>query len=200
MTSPEDLLSFWIGDAASSPEIAGSKSKLWFMSSVAADDDLRSKFGELLARAEQGELENWAIALSSSLALVILLDQFSRNIYRGTSRAFANDAAALSISKNIVASNKHKALKPIEQVFLYLPYEHSESVDDQAESVLLFQSLLQDAESEWHPQLEGFMSHAIEHKNIIDEFGRFPHRNKVMGRKNSDAEERYLQHAKTFGQ
>jgi len=200
MTSKDEVLSYWIGQAADDAAIAGSKTKLWFMSSPAADDKLRELFGELLKVAEQGKLESWATDPRGSLALVILLDQFSRNLYRGTAKAFANDAAALDLSRKLVENGQHRDLKTIERVFLYLPFEHAESAELQQQSVELFQALIKDSEPKWHPQLEAFTDHAIEHQNIIIRFGRFPHRNAVLGRTNTVEEKLYLESAKTFGQ
>ncbi|MFT4712795.1 MAG: hypothetical protein ACJAVI_000200 [Candidatus Azotimanducaceae bacterium] len=200
MTSVDSILSFWIGTAADDPVVAGSKTKLWFMSSPAADHDLQLRFSNLLSEAEQGLLENWQQCPLGGLALVILLDQFSRNIYRGSASAFANDDAALKIAKNIVTSGQHLSLKPIERVFLHMPFEHSESLEIQNQSVSLFKTLTTEATEEWRPQLKAFTDHAIEHREIISKFGRFPHRNKILGRSNTAGENLYLQSAKTFGQ
>jgi len=200
MNNAESVHSFWIGDAAHDPVAAGAKTKLWFLSSKQADDDIKERFGHLLQQAENGQLDDWISGPGTALALIILLDQFSRNLYRGTARAFSNDPAALDIAEKLVDSGQHLTLKPIERVFLYLPFEHSESIESQARSVLLFQSLTNEAEEIWQPQLQSFTDHAIEHQTIILKFGRFPHRNKVLDRVNTAAEEVYLQDAKTFGQ
>ena len=200
MTSVDAILAFWIGTAAGDPVIAKLKTKLWFMSSPAADNDLQLRFSQLLLEAEQGLLESWRQSTLGGLALVILLDQFSRNIYRGSASAFANDDAALKIAQNMVSSGQHLSLKPVERVFLHMPFEHSESLQIQAQSVSLFKTLTAEATEEWHPQLQSFTDHALEHREIISRFGRFPHRNKVLGRTNTTAENLYLQSAKTFGQ
>jgi uncharacterized protein (DUF924 family) len=200
MTPLESILSFWIGAAADDPAVARLKNKLWFMSSSAADNELKLRFGKLLSEAEQGSLARAQQSTLDRLALVILLDQFSRNIYRGSASAFANDNAALTIATNIVATGQHLNLKPVERVFLYMPFEHSESLEIQSQSVSLFKTLTADATTEWRAQLQGFTSHAIEHHDIISQFKRFPHRNKVLGRTNTAAETLYLQSAKTFGQ
>lgn len=200
MTSVDSILSFWIGAAADDPVVAGSKTKLWFMSSPAADNDLQLRFSKLLSEAEQGLLASWQQSTLGGLALVILLDQFSRNIYRGGAAAFSNDDAALKIATNIVTSGQHLSLKPVERVFLHMPFEHSESLEIQSQSVSLFKTLTAEAAQEWRPQLQAFTDHAIEHRKIISRFGRFPHRNKVLGRTNTAEENLYLQSAKTFGQ
>ncbi|MDA7725573.1 DUF924 domain-containing protein [Pseudomonadales bacterium] len=200
MSDIDRVMSYWIGEAADDAMIAASKSKRWFMSSPAADDAIRRQFGELLLAAEQGQLTAWKGSVHGCLALIILLDQFSRNLYRGQARAFANDAAALAISRQVVDAEQHKSLKPVEQVFLYMPFEHAESSAFQKQSVKLFHVLRSEADPKWHSQIQSFLEHATEHQKIINRFGRFPHRNAALGRPNTKEELTFLKKAKTFGQ
>ncbi len=194
------VLNFWIGAAADDAGIAASKNKLWFMSSPDADETIRCHFAKLLQAAEQGLLTEWEESAHGSLALVILLDQFSRNLYRGEARAFTNDDAALAISRQLIDNGQHKLLKPVEQAFLYMPFEHAESATFQKQSVELFRVLKSEADPKWNRQIQSFLEHAIGHQQIITRFGRFPHRNRALGRASTDQELAYLQSAKRFGQ
>lgn len=192
MQTAIDVIDFWIGAAANDPAEAKARGKLWYQSTPQADEDLRHRFGDTLAAAERGELDSWTDSASGSLALVILLDQFSRNLYRGTGKAFANDTAALATAKQVIDSEADKTLPWIGRAFLYHPFEHSESLDEQRRSVALFTQLVEDAPSPWKPQMQGFLDYAIEHCGVIEKFGRFPHRNSVLGRKTTQQEQDYL--------
>jgi uncharacterized protein (DUF924 family) len=198
--SPEAVLEFWIGDAARNSDAAKARSKRWYHSSTADDEAMRSQFGATLQQAEQGTLRDWITTPYGRLALVILLDQMSRNLYRGTAQAFANDARALDIATQMVDAGEHQCLAPIEQVFLFHPFEHAESLSAQQQSVQLFSALLEQAPTDWHQQLQSFLNFAIVHRDIVASHGRFPHRNKVLGRKNTSGEDDYLVRGSTFGQ
>jgi len=155
---PSSVLTYWIGDAAKDPAAAQARSKLWYRSSAKADAALTTQFGEILHLAEQQALRHWQNSVQGQLALIILLDQFSRNIYRGTAHAFANDSQALAIASQLVLANQHLSLTPIEQVFVYHPFEHAEDLATQQQSVQLFQRLLNNAPTAWHQQLRGFFT------------------------------------------
>jgi len=197
---PSTVLTYWIGDAAKDPTAARARAKLWYRSSAKADAALTTQFGEILHLAEQQALPHWQTSIEGQLALIILLDQFSRNIYRGTAHAFANDGQALAIASQLISANQHLSLTPIEQVFVYHPFEHAEDLATQQQSVQLFQCLLNNAPTTWHHQLRGFLHHAQEHHDIVATYGRFPHRNRVLGRTHSAAENDYLVNARRFGQ
>ena len=200
-TRIDEILDFWIGRAADDPKAARDRGKLWYQSTPESDEDLRRRFGEDLASAERGELDHWQDTASGALALVILLDQFSRNLYRGTARAFANDSRALAIAENAIAAGRDLEMPWIGRAFLYHPFEHSERLDRQERSVELFQGLVDDAPPEWKDELKGFLEYAIEHCGVVRQFGRFPHRNEVMERQSTDAEKAYLDSgARRYGQ
>lgn len=198
MTRYNEVLDYWLGDAALSPTHANEQKKLWYRSSEAIDKEIRDKFADLHQQAAAGELGDWQQEARSCLALVIILDQFSRHLYRGEANAFAYDDKALSIARECP---EPESLPWIGQAFLYHPFEHSEQLAAQSESVERFRRLMQSAAPEWQPMMENFYQHAQEHHDIVLKFGRFPHRNSILGRDNTPLEETYLSRGgKTFGQ
>ena len=198
---PDDVIEFWIGAARHDPEKSQKKSRLWFNSNPASDKKLERKFGSLLSLAEQATIDHWSASALGSLALVILLDQFSRNIYRGTARAFQNDAKALQIAIAAVDKTQDLELSLVQRAFLYLPFEHAETLAAQDRSVKLFGALERAAPDSWLRQMRSFADHARSHRKIVIQFGRYPHRNKVLRRENSTAEQHYLaKDGKQFGQ
>ena len=159
----EEVLKFWFDDL--SPDD-------WFKSDEAVDGHIRERFQELHETLREQVPETWRNSARGCLAAVIVLDQFSRNMYRGASRAFASDGAALSLAKEALARGFDRELSMDERKFLYMPFEHSENPAEQERSIELFSTL----ESELD------LDYARRHKEIIDRFGRFPHRNAVLGR------------------
>ena len=163
---------------------------LWFQSSAETDEHCRQHFGSLVEQALAGELVDWADSDEGLVALVVLLDQFTRNLYRGTPRAFAGDAAALALAQANIASGHYQRLPAIHQAFLYMPLEHCEDLEVQEECVTLFEDL---AAVTGNELLANFTRYAIAHRDVIARFGRFPHRNAILGRESSAAELEYLQ-------
>jgi uncharacterized protein (DUF924 family) len=172
MKRVDEILEFWFGDG-SDPE----HERRWFAHDAAFDQACRSGFLADYERAAVGELDTWKDAPSSALALILLLDQIPRNIFRGTPRAFATDPKALATAKDAIARGFDLALPPIKRSFIYLPFEHSENLDDQHESLRLFRKLAAE-----HPAMAGYAEYAEHHLEVIRRFGRFPHRNAVLGR------------------
>ncbi|MBZ5714686.1 DUF924 family protein [Nannocystis pusilla] len=170
MSTPDAVLEFWF-----SPRVRPK----WFVRSDELDHEIRETFGELHARAAAGALDGWAASPRGALALVILLDQFPRNMFRGTAEAFASDAKAREIAKLALEAGLDHDLSQEERLFLYLPLEHSEDLADQERCVELMRAL--DETPLWH-------DYAVRHRDIIARFGRFPHRNAILGR-DSTAEE-----------
>lgn len=175
---------FWLG-----PEEGRSHERqvgLWFEKSEATDTAIRERFGELTARAANGELDHWARRDDGLVALLILLDQFPRNLYRGSPQAFAADARALALAKETVRSRRDLELPPLERIFVYLPYEHSEDIEDQERCIALFAAL--------EDELPGaeLVKWAQAHYDIIRRFGRFPHRNAALGRETTPEEAEFL--------
>ncbi|HJQ84276.1 MAG TPA: DUF924 family protein, partial [Candidatus Binatia bacterium] len=170
-------------------------------SSAEADALVRERFVGAIAAAASGELATWADAPRSALALVVLLDQFPRHVWRRTARAFAHDPQALATAERAVAAGHWSQLEPVEQAFLILPYQHSESLAHQRESVRLSHAIIDAAPPAWRPLLERYHDFAERHRALIERFGRFPHRNRVLGRDPTADEAAYLgAGGESFGQ
>ena len=168
-----DVLRFWFDEATP---------QQWFAKDTAFDAAIRTRFAALHAQAAQGELWHWRGDAQGRLAEILVLDQFSRNLHRGTPAAFAQDGMALVLAQELVASGQDRALPPAQRAFAYMPYMHSESAAIHAQSVQLFAQ----------PGLEGNLRFALQHQAIIERFGRYPHRNAVLGRASSDEELAFL--------
>ena len=185
----DSIHDYWFGDLDDDGMSAASRNSLWFGSTPASDTICRERFGHLVELALQGELDFWAAQDRGLIALVLLLDQFTRNIFRDTPRAFSGDAQALALAQSAIASGHFQRLAAIHQVFLYLPLEHSEDLDVQEECVELFEQL---TAITGHAQMAEFTRYAIAHRDVIARFGRFPHRNVLLGRESSPEELAYL--------
>jgi len=195
------VLAYWFGDAADDPQAASGRGSLWFGAGPRIDDEIRHRFGKLAGAAADGTLDDWREQPETCLALIVLLDQFPRNIHRGTPGAFAQDARAFGIAAHAVGRGFPLRLTPPQQGFLLMPYEHSESRAVQRRSVALFEALARSAPPEWRQLTGGFARYAREHAAIVERFGRFPHRNAILGRRSTAAEIDYLRRgASTFGQ
>ncbi len=180
---PAEVLDFWFG-APGSPE-HGTARALWFTKSADTDAQMRARFGAELETALRGERDGWATTPCGALALILLLDQFTRNIHRDTARAFAGDAKALILARKLVEDGADQALPPHERWFVYMPFEHSERLADQHEGVRLFERLASDGLADPLPW-------AIKHREVIERFGRFPHRNEILGRASTPEEIAFL--------
>lgn len=184
---------FWFGDGADAVSVAQSHNALWWGKSAQSDAEIRQRFGSALDRAAAGELDEWLATPRGRLALIILVDQFSRNIHRDSAAAFGNDALALRWTREGLESGVDAQLRPLERVFFYLPLEHSEQLDDQRQSLRLFRRLLDEAAPAERELFAGFYDFAARHHAIIERFGRFPHRNAILGRDSTAEEIAFLQ-------
>lgn len=192
IAAAEDVLGFWFGPPGSAAEIAGRQRKLWFGKSPEADRVVTERFADTLVAAAAGGLDHWSATPRGRLALVVVLDQFPHHIHRGRAEAFATDAQALEHSLAALANGEDRDLAPIERVFLYLPLEHAESLPLQQRSVALYLALAEAAPPDERPLFDGFLDYARRHRDVVARFGRFPHRNAVLGRPSSDAELEFL--------
>lgn len=193
MESQDSILGFWFGDELDEAAVAAELASLWWSKEPAMDAEIRRRFESLVIAAGVGELEQWRSSIRGRLALVLLTDQFPRSIYRGTPAAFAFDAIARSLCLESLADGSDRKLRPIERVFLYLPLEHSESLDDQDRSVELFRALAAEVEPRLTPMFEDYLDYALRHRAIVERFGRFPHRNAILARPSTPAEIAFLE-------
>ncbi|MEP7283323.1 MAG: DUF924 family protein [Rubrivivax sp.] len=180
--TPEDVLGFWFGPAPWAERVE------WFRKDPAFDDTIRSRFGTLVERALDGPL-GWDRDPRGTLAELIVLDQFPRNLFRGDARAFAGDARARTLAAALVDRALDQALPPHGRWFAYLPFEHAEDLALQDRSVALFERLRHDAPEAASPTV---LDYAQRHRDVIQRFGRFPHRNAALGRVSSADEAAYL--------
>jgi uncharacterized protein (DUF924 family) len=186
----DDILMFWFGPLDAQGLSEAEKHGLWFKSSASTDQKISERFGPIVDQALRGALDSWVNSERGLMALILLLDQFTRNIYRGTPAAFSGDSRALALAQAAVADNRHLRIPLIHRVFLYLPLEHSESMQDQNRCVALFEEMTTATGLE---QMADFTRYAIAHRDVIAQFERFPHRNPILGRDSSPAEEAYIE-------
>lgn len=196
----QDVLDFWLGDGLERGWCSDKRDELWFGGSPEIDMRIRERFGALVEQALDGGLGEWEARIDTRLALVLLLDQFTRNVHRGQARAFAGDARAQQLSLQAHASGMDAELATVGLVFLNMPLMHAEDAALQAESVLRFQRLLDTCAPELRDTLARNLEFARLHRDIVDRFGRFPYRNAVLGRTSTPAEEDFLKDGPRFGQ
>lgn len=192
METQDTILEFWFGLNADDKTTAEEQSKLWWMKHPETDKRIRERFEPYVTKAANRELDAWAVTPRGCLALILLTDQFPRNIYRDTVQAFSFDALARSWSKEGLRQGFQKSLRPIERVFFYLPLEHSESLEDQEQSVALYRELVADVGPAYRSTFDGFLDFAVRHRDIVKRFGRFPHRNRILSRESSAEELAFL--------
>jgi uncharacterized protein (DUF924 family) len=192
METHDSILQFWFGSEIDDKTVAEQRSKLWWSKDPQVDDEIRRRFEPCLARASDREMNSWLATPRGRLASILLTDQFPRHIHRDTPQAFAFDPLAHLWCKEGIGTGADKSLRPIERVFFYLPLEHSECMEDQDRSLALFQALVEDADPEHRQTFDGFLRFAVRHRDIIKRFGRFPHRNRILGRELSPEELAFL--------
>ncbi|OBV39459.1 DUF924 family protein [Janthinobacterium psychrotolerans] len=181
----KDVLDFWFL-APDNPAHGQSRAE-WFSKDDAFDAQIRERFGALIDTAIDGGLRDCAATPRGALAQILLLDQFTRNVYRGTPRAFAGDAQALALASALVQSGQDQELEPTLRAFVYMPFEHAEDLAMQARAVELFQLLTQSRDG-----FESMLDYAQRHQEVIARFGRFPHRNAILGRDSTPEEAAFL--------
>ncbi len=194
LPSPATVHGFWFGGSAISPEVLKTHAPLWFKGGEAFDRLLTAQFQPLLETLSAGPLaRDWAArGPRERLAAIIVLDQMSRNIFRGSPRAFAQDMLALHLCKEGLEAGEDRALSEAERVFFYLPLEHSEALADQEKAVSLFTRLAGEARDEFRDFAKNTLDYAHQHLDVIRQFGRFPHRNASVGRESTEAEKEWL--------
>ncbi len=193
MSAPwQDLLDWWFGQNRTAQQIVKEKHRLWFGYKAEQDREARERFGELCEQALDGGLQEWTRSEQGWLALILLLDQLPRMIHRGTPRAFAGDQRARQLLGEGMAQGRDRLLEPLERAFIYLVLEHAENLADQDLAVAQFMALRDMAAAEERAAFDGFLDFAERHRDVIARFGRFPHRNAILGRVSSEAELGYL--------
>jgi len=191
MSAYDEILHFWFGSDAAGA-IPQERLKFWFGGDRQTDRLIRERFSGHLAAAVEGRLDSWGKRPAGRLALILLFDQFPRNIYRGAPQAYAQDSRALHLCLEGLDQGHDRPLALVERAFMYLPLEHTEDLEMQERSVALFERLVGEAPPEQEPVFESFAGYARRHRDVIARFGRFPHRNEVLGRESSPEEERFL--------
>jgi uncharacterized protein (DUF924 family) len=195
-----ELISDWFADTLETPLAIPARQDFWFKADQERDSCLTEKYGKLVEQCAAGHLYHWLEKPEGRLALVIALDQLPRNLFRGMPRAFAYDARTAAWCLAAVHTGQDQMLKPIQRVFLYMPLQHFEDVQAQQTGVQLFERLARE-NAEWPVFADEFLAYARIHRDIIARFGRFPHRNAVLGRENTPEEAEYLAgKAPRFGQ
>ena len=183
-TQAKEILAFWFGTADFTSSLE--QRKAWFFKDPAFDEEIRNRFLAIYEKAAQGTLSSWLKTPLECLALIILLDQFPRNLFRGDARAFATDCAALAAAQHGVAQGFDILLPHVARTFMYLPFEHSEQLEDQRRSIELFNRMQENTD------MAETIRYAQRHFEIIARFERFPHRNKLLGRQSTPEEEAFL--------
>lgn len=187
-----DIVAFWLGPSLQGPEAASGRRDWWYRGGPAVDEDIRARFGALVPRACARTLMDWQATPEGALALILLLDQFTRNLYRGTPDAYRGDACACEIVNRAIDSKRDRALHPVSRIWLYHPFHHAEQVADQDRGLALLRALYETAPPEWRAYVERSIAGWTRHRDIVARFGRFPHRNAVLGRDSTDAERAFL--------
>ena len=205
----DNIIGYWFGiddgDVIDFVDVVEDRDGFWFAADSKVDQQIQHRFSDLVIEAGKGNLDAWAETARGSLALILLLDQFTRNVYRGSSRAFSYDDQARTICQQGIQQGFDRQLSSSERVFYYLPLEHSELIADQQQCVHLFKRLAHNVEKKYDGKYTqrflSYVDYAIVHYDIILDFGRFPHRNILLGRESTLAESVYLKEGgATFGQ
>lgn len=192
MREYQQVNNFWFGHVEQTIVPSEERAKLWFGEDLRVDADIRAKFGALLEKTIHGDFDPWANTPRGQLALVIILDQFSRHIFRGSPLAFSQDPRALALCLKGLQEESDHALSLIERVFFYFPLLHSEKLAHQDQAVHCYFQLGELAFAETRVIYDSFLKFANHHYNIIQRFGRFPQRNRILGRESTREEEQYL--------
>lgn len=202
--TPASILEFWLADGLDGSNASGwptqELGKRWFGGGAALDEEIKTRFGARVVQALGGGLKAWEHEPLPRLALVILLDQFTRNVFRASAQAFAGDARAQKLVLDTLARQADEQLPWVARVFTYMPLMHAEDLALQDECVTRFARLVAQAPDALKQRLQGNLDYAHQHQAIIARFGRFPYRNAALGRVNTPEEEEFLRKGPRFGQ
>ena len=188
----DSVLTFWFGAEQDVNAINAEKKALWWSKNQSVDEEIETRFKKLTQAVSNGELDHWRNSAKGLLASIICTDQFPRNMFRGTAKAFSYDGIALGLAQQAVAMGVDSELTPIQRVFVYLPFEHSESMEMQQQAVNLFETLANEVDQDVVTIFDGFVDYAKRHYAVIERFGRFPHRNVILDRESTTEEAEFL--------
>jgi uncharacterized protein (DUF924 family) len=192
MLTPEEILQFWFEDACDSPAQMEARQSCWFNADTEFDAQVWTLYSDVVTDAAADHYEDWAQTPQGRLALIIVLDQFPRNIFRGTSEAYRYDSQSLALARAGVEKGQLAGLPIPHAAFFLMPYQHSEDIQVQRSGVELMQSFVDEAPDEWRNCAAGYVDYARLHHDIVANYGRFPHRNAPLGRTSTEAESQYL--------
>lgn len=189
-----EVLTYWLGAPQPTDADALTRQSLWFVKSAATDAEIATRFGPLVEEALAGALDGWAQTPTGRLALIVLLDQFTRNLFRGTPKSFAGDPQALQLALDGILDehDTDPSVPSVARIFYYLPLEHAEDGPLQAQSVALFSKLHELATPQTRSFFANTLDYAHQHEEVIKRFGRFPHRNAILNRPSTPQEQEYL--------
>lgn len=187
------ILDFWFGALVGPDPYPGDKAPLWFSGGDEIDARIRDQFGADMETSLRGDHDDWAATARGRLALIVLYDQFSRNMFRDSARCFAQDPQALQLALDGIERGLDRELTLVERVFFYMPLEHSEDREIQKLSVQKFQELVDEAPDALRRHFQSFHQYAVRHAEIIERWGRYPHRNEILGRPSTPEELKFLQ-------
>ncbi len=187
----EEILTFWFGERTG-PFDMGPNQRMWWVKDPELDKTITERYGSHLERAAAGDYDGWLASPRSALALVILLDQFSRNIHRGSAKTWENDDKAVACTQAALDAGHHEELEPVERQFLYMPLMHSEDIAQHDKSMSLIQQTFDAIPEDKRGPFESWVDFGKQHQNIVKRFGRYPHRNAILGRSSTDEEIAFL--------
>jgi len=197
----DEVLAFWLGEQLDDVESVNAHRRMWFKATPADDITIRERFEDDIERAAYGDYAHFADAPRGRLALILLFDQMPRNVFRGTAHAFAFDHLALVQALALIEGGDDLTLHPIERQFAYMPFEHAEDLAMQEISVAKFTALVDSAPPQFEGLMRSYIDYAVQHRDIVARFSRFPHRNALLGRESTPEEAAFLEGGgPTFGQ
>ena len=194
------ILRFWLGDDQNNPELIKRKQKIWYTGGEKIDLVIRQNFQEVYEHAANETLLHWVESAEGALALVIMLDQFSRNLFRGTAGAFSQDPMARAVAKRAINLGLDREMSIPGRLFLLHPFHHSEELVDQVFGCDRLRDLIDEGHDVWREMLDSSVDWFRGHRDVVSRFSRFPHRNKVLGRKSTKEEEAFLAQSSGYGQ
>ncbi|MDE0092905.1 MAG: DUF924 domain-containing protein [Gammaproteobacteria bacterium] len=200
MTTPHDILDYWFEGCENDLEATQKLRDKWYMPSAEIDQEIKEGFSHVYDQAFNEELEDWKDSVQGCLALVIIFDQFSRNLFRKTARAFESDRLALELTHKCINNYWHKELTVPHQLFLFNPFQHSEDLTEQERGVKMVEKLYNSCASSWQSYVEASLDFFRAHRDTVAKFGRFPHRNEVLLRTSTPEELEFLKTAPRYGQ